>query len=205
MTLRASHVAEALTGAGRWLRTGVVPDGAWFRGLCAAHLRARVDRRWDLPPGETADARGEREIRRAAQKAAIASGLAAAGVTGGALAVWLTEGIAAPVGIPAALLAVVLDAAYTALLGIDLVCDLGALHGARFLPGDPEAVAAVFADALHIDGGPGTLAPRVGRKLMARAFARDLVPVANLAAGAAASYRTILAVGAAATRRVRGG
>jgi hypothetical protein len=163
----------------------VLPDGTWFRGLAAAHLRAHA-----APRPEPADAL----IRRAARKAAVASGLAAAGVTGGALAAVLTEGVAAPVGIPAGVLAIVLDAAYTALLGIDLVCDLGAIHGAPFRR--PEDIAAVFAAALGIDGGDVA----VGKKLMARAFARDIVPVAGLAIGAAASYRTILAVGAAASR-----
>src|SRR5262249_61922151 len=60
---------------------GVLPDGTWFPGLAAAHLRAHAAPR--LEPGETAAARGAREIRRVARKAAIASALAAAGVTGG--------------------------------------------------------------------------------------------------------------------------
>jgi hypothetical protein len=200
LTLGAGKVADALTDVTRRLPATVLPDGAWFPALIDAHLARRGGGRTDRLPGETAAGRGEREIRRVARRAAIASGLAAASVTGGVLAAWLTEGLAAPIGIPAGLLAIVLDAAYTALLGIDLVCDLGVIHGVPF--GDADAVAAVFADALHLDGAPGDLGRRVGKKLMARAFTRDLVPLANLAAGPGRSFRTILALGEAATRRL---
>jgi hypothetical protein len=149
---------------------------SWFASLVAARLEgARLARDTDVP--------------RVARRAAAVGALAAAGVTGGALAAWLTEGLAAPAGVPLALAAVSLDAGYLALLGIDLTRDLGIL--------DPDTIVEVFAEALGVAPDPAA----IGRALVTRALARDVLPIAGLALSAVFSYRTIRHIAAAAERR----
>src|SRR5262249_55750413 len=148
-----SGVGARLRAAAKHFGRGSLSDGTWFQGLVAAHLAGERERarpqHWDraypaLPVAE----RVQREVRKTALKAAATGAGAAPLTTSGELAPLFTEGLAGPIGVPAAVLSMVLEATYKALLQIDLVGDLAAIHGQPFGPGAAGEVTAVFATAV---------------------------------------------------------
>jgi hypothetical protein len=215
--LRLGSVAAV--GIGR-LRTATLLDGSWFERLTRAQLRARADRvdpnRWERRhPGLTLEQRANREVAKASRRGAAAGALAALVTSGGELATLATEGLAAPIGLPAALVSIGLEAAYQALLQLQLVLDLGALHGTPFGADDAGEIAALFALA-HGTGtgtrGPearlaelesGAVAAGVGRALLMRSLAQSAVPVLGLAISAYRGLASAATLGSAAQRHLR--
>ncbi len=224
--LTPAAVAEGAldAGAGGRVRAAVrgvggatLTDGSWFQGLLERHLafHAEHGERTRADGALSVEDRARREVRRAALKTAATGAVAATVATSGELASLLTEGLAAPVGVPAALLSIVLETTYKALLQIDLVCDLGALYGAPFGPRDAGEVTALFAVALAPRGAArgmadelallsnGSLAARVGRSLLRGSFGRNALPVLGLLVSAGFSLAGTHKLGATTQSHLR--
>jgi hypothetical protein len=196
-------------------------DGSWFRRIVTDHVKKHHARitpgHWDeLYPGLDVDARAARQITAVARKAAATGALASLGASTGELLALFTDGLAAPIGIPAAAVSMALEAGYTALLQIDLACDLASMYGVPFDAGDVGEVATLFGLALDVDikkprkaleaEGPegseahvglterlieledGTVATRIGRKLLEDSFVKNVVPFAGIAISARWNY-----------------
>lgn len=218
--------------AARHLQGAALKDGTWFKNLIAAHVKeheqAITAATWDaLYPGLDPEARAEKHIARVALRASAAGALASVGASTGELLALVTEGLAAPVGVPAAAISMALEGAYTALLQIDLACDLGSIYGVPFDPADSGEIATLFAVALGveakdpakktgcekteahgleeriIDLEEGEVATRIGRKLLEESVMRNIVPFVGVAISARWNYVATHALGAKVNRYVR--
>jgi uncharacterized protein (DUF697 family) len=214
-------LAGRVRAAVKHLGAGSISDGSWFHGLVATHLAAHFERadrtHWDrVYPGVSVEDRAKREVRKTALKTAATGAVAATLATSGELLTLLTEGLAGPIGVPAALLSMVLEATYKALLQIDLVCDLGVIYDAPFGPREAGEVTALFAVTLMPRGGVprgmadelallenGALAARVGRRLLHGSFMRNALPILGVALSAGFSHAGTLKLGATAQGYLR--
>jgi uncharacterized protein (DUF697 family)/tellurite resistance protein len=207
-----------LRDVARHLGADSLRDGSWFHRIVTAHVKKHAaevrEEQWDhIYPGLDVDQRAHQQIKRVAAKALAAGVVASTLSSVGGLAALFTEGLAAPVGIPATLLAMVLEGSYTSLLQIDLACDLASIYGVPFDPEDVGEVATLFAVALGVDfkkkrveeGGPdaeqphgltsklieleeGEIAKRIGRKMLEEAVIKNVLPVVGIAVSARWNY-----------------
>jgi hypothetical protein len=192
-------------------------DGSWFQRVVAAHVKkhcaAQDPKRWDrLYPGLDEEVRADARIQSAARKASLAGVMASMGASTRELLSLLTDGLAAPVGVPAAMLSMGLEAAYTSLLQVDLACDLASIYGVPFDAEDMGEVATLFGlsfevdvkrrrptqeerahEEHEIDRGltarlleleDGEIAKRIGKKLIEESVVRNSVPVLGIAISA---------------------
>jgi uncharacterized protein (DUF697 family) len=140
-----------------------------------------------------------------------------------------TDGLAAPVGLPATILSMALEAGYTALLQIDLACDLASIYGVPFDPDDVGEVATLFGVALGVDVQrkpepdevatdedmpkgltaklieleDGDIATRIGRKMLEDSAMKNVVPVLGVAISARWNYVATRRLAATVRRYVR--
>lgn len=218
--------------AARHLGGAALRDGSWFKNLIADHVKNHVraisSATWDAQyPGLVPEARAQRHVERVAIKASAAGALASLGASTGEILALVTEGLAAPVGVPAAMISMALEGAYTALLQIDLACDLASIHGVPFDPDDAGEIATLFAVALGVEpkkpdrsaGGHGSeasglearlmelqegeVATRIGRKLLEEAVMRNIVPFLGVAISARWNYSGTMRLGGKVHRYVR--
>jgi uncharacterized protein (DUF697 family) len=214
------------------LNSAAIKDGTWFPHLIAEHVKnhqaAISAATWDgMYPGLDAEARAEKHTVWVARKAAAAGALASVGASTGELLSLVTEGLAAPVGVPAAMLSMALEGAYTALLQVDLACDLGSIYGVPFDPDDAGEIATLFAVALDIEEKKqekiagaeateaqglearlialeeGQIATRIGRKLLEESVMKNVVPVVGVAISARWNYVATTVFGTKVNRYVR--
>jgi hypothetical protein len=211
-------------------------DGSWFRRIVASHVKKHHatigDRHWDdLYPGLDKEERARRHIKHVARLASAAGALGSLGAGTGELLALVTDGIAAPVGVPAAVLSMALEGAYTSLLQVDLACDLASMYGVPFDADDVGEVATLFGlafeidvkrtkkhddagneDAEDIDGGltaklleleDSAIATKIGKKLLEDAFVRNAIPVAGVFISARWNYVATKRLGAAVNKYVR--
>jgi hypothetical protein len=207
-------------------------EGSWFQSIIAEHARSHSEadsERWeDLHPGVSRDEFAREEIERTARKVTATGIASATGASAGELLLLLTEGLAAPVGLPVAAFSMIFGEAYTAFLQIKLACDLAAIYGAPFDPDDLGEVAALFGRALDIksehapevdeqeDGVPsGRLAgaivelrdnavtKHVGKKLLEQSALKSAIPVLGVALSARWNYVSTWKLGAIVRRHVR--
>ena len=200
---------DALRNAAAHLGGNGVRDGSWFVRLVRTRAKKRqaatVVGQWDRRfPGLDREARAKQVIRAAARKAALAGAVASIGTSTGEIVALVTEGLAAPVGVPAAIVSMVLEAAYTALMQVDLMCDLASIYGVPFDADDTGEIATLFAVALELeldekrpahleavegdDDAPkgllarlgdlqeGQIARRIGKKLLEEAVMSNIIP-----------------------------
>jgi hypothetical protein len=201
-------------------RLGVLPpEGVgWFGALVRDRLRRslaeRTARDWDaLYPGASVEERAARRIASAARKAALSGGLSAAGAHVGEALTVLTEGLTAPMCMPAVALAISAEVVASAKVQIDLVFDLASIHGVAFDLDDTAELATIFELALHgggvAPGGEGrppegdAILARLGRALLEDALL-GLVPLVGIPYSAVHGHRATARVGAVACRRLRG-
>lgn len=223
-----------LRQAAQHLGAKSLKDGSWFKKLVAEHAKKHgtmvTAATWErVYPGLDADQRAQKHIDRVALKASAAGALASIGASTGELLSLLTEGLAAPIGLPAAAMSMGLEAAYTALLQVDLACDLASIYGVPFDPEDTGELATLFAVALEVDlkpkkhggggneseGAPGGLterlidleegevATRIGRKLLEEAVMRNVIPFVGVAISARWNYVATRVLGKKASRYFR--
>jgi len=232
-TLADPAVLAKLRGAAAHLGVKSIRDGSWFQSVMRHHLRAHTaGRSSDVKEhglGVDADDRARRQVQRVALKSAAAGAIASAATSTGEIISLITEGLAAPVGLPAAALAMALEAAYTSLLQIDLACDLALLYGVPFDPDDHGEVAALFGLALDLDvyskkqkeeedagGKPhglfarlmhleeGEIGARIGRKLLEESAMRNVLPVVGVPISARWNYIATQRFGNKVKKYVRG-
>jgi len=208
-------------------------DGSWFRKIVAAHVKKHAAEvhadHWDrVYPGLDVEERARQQIKRVAAKTVTTAVAAATLSSAGELASLFSEGLAAPVGIPATLLAMTLEGTYTSLLQIDLACDLASIYGVPFDPDDVGEVATLFALALEVDvkkKAPnegdedpekprglssklmeledGDLAKKIGRKVLEDAIIKNVLPVIGIAVAARWNYLGTRRLAAAVRKYVR--
>jgi hypothetical protein len=218
--------------AAKHLNGPALKDGSWFKNLIAEHAqdhhKAISAATWDtLYPGLDAETRAERHIAQVARRASMAGVLAACGASTGELLALVTEGLATPVGVPAAMLSMGLEGAYTALLQIDLACDLASIYGVPFDPNDAGEIATLFAVALEVaekkpekksgaekteaegltarllDLEEGEVATRIGRKLLEESVMKNIVPFVGIGISARWNYVATRRFGQKTNRYVR--
>jgi hypothetical protein len=230
---RHEEEMASLRDAARHMGVDRLRDGTWFQRIVEAHVKKHAASigpgHWDaLYPGLDVEARAHKQIRRVARKAAAAGVAASAGASTGELLSLFTDGLASPVGVPAAALSMALEAGYTSLLQIDLVCDLASIYGVPFDAGDAGEVATLFGLALEVDvkkrgkkegedarEAPtgltaklldlegGDIATRIGRKMLEDSVMKNVVPIVGLAISARWNYVATRKLAAAVTKYVR--
>jgi uncharacterized protein (DUF697 family) len=225
-----------LRDAARHMGVERLRDGTWFRRIVANHVRKHCSTitadHWDRRyPGLDAEARARTQIAGVARRAAVTGAFASVGASTGELLSLFTEGLAAPVGLPATIVSMALEAGYTAMLQIDLVCDLASIYGVPFDPDDVGEVATLFGLALGIevkrkheeeteesrddDVVPsgltarlieledGEIATRIGRKMLEDAVIKNIVPVLGVGIAARWNYVGTRRIAAAARKYIR--
>ncbi len=235
---RRDQELNQLRDAAKQLGVDKLRDGSWFRRIVAAHVKKHcatiTAEHWETKyPGLDIESRARKQIRGVALRAAATGAFASVGASTGELLSLFTEGLGAPVGVPAAMMSMALEAGYTALLQIDLVCDLASIYGVPFDPDDVGEVATLFGLALEIDikerrkghkgGGErgedaeaphgltaklmeleeGDVAKRIGRKLLEEAVVKNIVPVLGVGIAARWNYVGTRKIAAAARKYVR--
>jgi hypothetical protein len=224
---------QKMRDAAKHLGAATLRDGSWFARTVATHVKKHCELMsgayWEKTyPGLDPEERADREIHKTAWKAAGAGMLASVGASTGELLALFTEGLAAPVGVPAAAVSMAGEGAYTALHQIDLACDIASIYGVPFDGDDVGEVATLFALALdieledpdeeqkrkaeHKDEGmmerlmeleEGEVATRIGRKLLEEAVMRNILPIVNVPISARWNYVATKKLGQHVKRYVR--
>jgi hypothetical protein len=228
------HQMTKLRDAAKQMGVSKLADGSWFRQIVAAHIKKHAatitPAHWEtLYPGVPVEERARRQIAGVARKAAASGALASVGTSTGELLSLFTDGLAAPIGVPATIVSMALEAGYTALLQIDLACDLASIYGVAFDPDDVGEVATLFGVALGVDvqkkPAPddvgedgdepkgltaklieledGDIATRIGRKMLEDSAMKNIVPVLGVAISARWNYVATLRLAATVRRYVR--
>ena len=222
-----------LRDAAKQMGVDKMRDGSWFRRIVVSHVKKHhatiTAEHWDrLYPGLDAEQRAHKQIGSVARKAAATGVLASAGASTGELLSLFTDGLAAPIGVPAAMLSMALEAGYTALLQIDLVCDLASIYGVAFDPDDVGEVATLFGLALEVEvketkkkeeldekEAPhgltaklieledGDIATRIGRKMLEESVVKNIIPVLGMGIAARWNYVATRKLAAHAKKYVR--
>ena len=222
-----------LRDAAKQLGVHSLRDGSWFRKIIAAHVKKHAAAvhadHWDrVYPGLDVEERARQQIKRVARKTVATAVVASTLSSAGELASLFSEGLAAPVGIPATILAMTMEGTYTSLLQIDLACDLASIYGVPFDPDDVGEVATLFALALEVDvkkKAPGEgeddpekphglahklmeledgdLAKKIGRKMLEDAVIKNVLPVVGIAVAARWNYLGTRRLAAAVRKYVR--
>jgi tellurite resistance protein len=235
-TLADPAILAKLRGAAAHLGIKSIRDGSWFQSVMRHHLRAhttgQMEKTSDVKEhglGVDVDDRAHRQVQRVAIKSAAAGAIASAATSTGEIISLLTEGLAAPVGLPGAALAMALEAAYTSLLQIDLACDVAMLYGVPFNPDDHGELATLFGLALDLDvyskkqkeeedagGKPhglfarlmhleeGEIGTRIGRKLLEESMLRNVLPIVGVPISARWNYMATVRFGNKVKKYVRG-
>ena len=205
--------ATQLRDAARQIGVDKLRDGSWFQRVVADHVKkhlAATDAgRWAARhPGKDLEERASLEIKRAARRAAAAGIVASTGASTGEILALVTEGLAVPVGVPIAIVCMILEAAYTSFLQIDLACDLASMYGVPFDADDIGEVATLFGLSLEVDvkkrrpihedetrSEPdeergltaklqeledGELAKKIGKKLIEESVMRNAIPLLGI-------------------------
>ncbi len=209
-------------------------EGGWFQRVVTKHIKKHAAEinaaHWEhLYPGLDAEERATRVINKAIVKASTAGAMASIGASTGELLSLFTEGLAAPIGLPAAVSSMVAEATYTAKLQIDLACDLASIYGVPFDPDDFGEVATLFGLALEVDVTKkkedeetteqkeakkgitaslmeledGEFAKRIGRKLLEESVMRNIIPVFGIAISARWNWVATKKFAAAARKYAR--
>jgi len=218
-----------IRAAFRGMRLSHLRQGGWFKEILEQHARRHQTRstqaHWDaLYPGLDVEERADRHVRAVARKASAAGALASVGASAGELLSLITDGLGAPVGVPAAILSMVAEGAYTTLAQLDLASDLASMYGVPF-GADVDEMSLLFA--LSIGAPPekkeeeptapapkgllsrlmaledGKVANQLGKKLMEDAVLRNIVPIVGIAISARWNYVATRNFGAHVRRYIR--
>ena len=219
-----------LRDAARNIGVDKLRDGSWFRRIVTDHVKKHVhaidSSYWQkMYPDLDVEERAHKQIVGVAARASAAGAMASLGASTGEILSLLTEGLGAPVGLPAAALSMMLEAGYTTLLQIDLACDLASIYGVPFDADDVGEVATLFGLALGVNVkekkkedemeapsgmmakliqlGEGEIATRIGRKLLEDAVLRNIIPIVGIAISARWNFVATKKLGACVKKYVR--
>lgn len=200
MRLGRTPIADFAGHAGR-------QDGrGWFARVVRAVVeqRARTGRAdWEsLYPAMSADERARSHVARVAKKAARSGAVFATCAQTTELLLAATEGLAAPLALPALLGYAAAGAMALALAQVRLVCDIAEIYGVEL---DAAAIGRILAAAL---GEPAAAVEDVLLDELGRTIAKEAlvgsVPVLGVALSVCGNYRSTKRVGDAAVRALRG-
>ncbi|HWZ88818.1 MAG TPA: hypothetical protein VNW92_08205, partial [Polyangiaceae bacterium] len=222
--------SEKVRDAVRGLRPGEIRDGRWFRRILEQHVqkhqRSSSEARWAaLYPSLDVDSRVEKHIKTVARKASAAGALASVGASTGELLSLVTEGLAAPIGVPAVLLSMVAEGTYTTLAQLDLASDIASMYGVPF-GDDVSEMSTLFAIAMGVEAKKqdtaasekpkskgllarlmdledGEVANHLGKKLIEDAVLRNIMPVVGIAISARWNYVATLKFASHVCRYIR--
>jgi hypothetical protein len=223
--------SEKVKDAIRGFRVGEVRDGTWFRRLLEQHVQrhraSSTDSHWAaLYPGLDVDARVAKHIKAVATRASAAGAIASVGASTGELLSLVTEGLAAPIGVPAVLLSMVAEGTYTTLAQLDLASDLASMYGVPF-GRDVSEMSTLFAIAMGVEAKKkqgadapeeskskgllarlmdledGEVANHLGKKLIEDAVLRNIMPVVGIAISARWNYVATLKFASHVCRYIR--
>ena len=229
-TLWAEKVKDALHG----FRFGHIRDGSWFRRILEQHVKRHQatssEAYWSaLYPGLDKEERADKHVKRVARRASAAGALASIGASTGEMLALMTEGLAAPIGVPAAMLAMVGEGTYTTLAQLDLASDLASMYGVPF-GGDVDEMSTLFSLAMGTEPKKkkknaddeektpdkpkglltrlmaledGEVANHLGKKLLEDAVLRNIVPVVGIAISARWNYVATLNFASHVRRYIR--
>jgi hypothetical protein len=225
-----------LRDAAKHIGVDKLRDGSWFQRVVAGHVKKHLSAvnasTWGaLYPGLDVEERAARRIQSVARKVAAAGVAASLGASTGELLSLLTEGLAAPIGLPAAVLSMTLEAAYTSLLQVDLACDLASIYGVPFDVDDVGEVATLFGLSLEVDVKrrrptqedeeaneadaddgltakllkleDGEIAKRIGKKLLEESVMRNGIPILGVAISGRWNYVATKRLGKTVKKYVR--
>jgi hypothetical protein len=217
----ASPDVEGLRESARRLGVLRAEREGWFGELVRGRLRRALFERtatnWDrVYPGLDAEARAERHAGAAARRAALTGGISAGFAHVGEVVTVFTEGLAAPLCVPAVAAAIVGDIVACAKVQIELVFDLASIHEVAFDLHDTAELAKIFDLALRGDARAGAevdgrwpspaagnaLLARLGRGLLDDAML-GLVPFVGIPYTATSNYRATRRVARVAARALR--
>ncbi len=222
-----------LRHAMKHVRSQAIREGTWFTELILAHINRLQERLANgtfdarhahLPPDE----RRKRIIAEDSWHAATAGALGATGSNAGGILSLVTDGLAAPVGIPAAALSMIAEAAYTALVHVNLVCELATIYGVPFHADEQDDVVSIFSVALGVEqdatptqkprvkkkGSPAELlagvitsdekdvGKRVGNQLLEESVMRNIGPLVGMVVSARWNYQATKRIGASAMAHI---
>jgi hypothetical protein len=210
---RVESELEKLRQAARKQGFDHMTNGTWFQRLVASHIKKHAAEigadHWDrLYPKLDEEERAKKRIGMTARRAAAAGALASVGASTGELLALVSEGLAAPIGLPAAALSMFAEAAYTARLQIDLACDLASIYGVPFDPNDLGELTTLFGLGFEVDVKQhatekretdgvtaklmeledGEVAKRIGRKLLEESVVRNVLPIVGVPISARWNY-----------------
>ncbi len=204
--VHGDSVLEHLRAAARRSGTSTEHEAGWFGRVLRERLARKSAERpdWSVVYGElSVEEMARRRIARACRKAALGGGVCSVGAHAGAAVLLMTEGLAAAAGAPSVLAAVAADTLYSAVVRIDLACDLASIYGVPFHVGDDGELATVFEIAFNVrrDAVPAKslrpgriLAPNDAEMLasigdrLAREAVLGLVPLVGIPFAAVESY-----------------
>jgi hypothetical protein len=204
---------EKLRAAARKQGFDHMTNGTWFQRLVASHIKKHAAEigpdHWNrLYPKLDVEERASKRIGIAARRAAAAGAFASVGASTGELLALVSEGLAAPIGLPAAALSMFAEAAYTARLQVDLACDLASIYDVPFDPNDLGELTTLFGLGFEVDVKQhkseqrdtsgvtaklmeledGEVAKRIGRKLLEESVVRNVLPVVGIPISARWNY-----------------
>jgi hypothetical protein len=206
--------AEKVKDTLRGFRLADIRDGTWFQRILERHVQkhqaSSSEAYWAaLYPGLDVDARAEKHINGVARRASAAGALASIGASAGELLSLVTEGLGAPIGLPAALLSMVAEGTYTTLAQLDLASDLASMYGVPF-GNDIAEMSTLFAIAIGVevkkkqsaeapekpkglvsrltDLESGEVATHLGKKVIEESVLRNIMPVIGIAISARWNY-----------------
>jgi hypothetical protein len=188
----------------------------WFGRALRERLQSAKSR--GVASEGTPRERAERQIARACRKTAMGGGIASAGAHVGELATLVTEGLAVPLAIPEVLASVVAERVYSAVVQIDLACDLAMIYGVPFDVSDAGELGAIFDVVLFagrsrpsrpratlerlVAPDDTELLARIGRGLLEEALL-GLVPLLGIPCTLARNYRATRRLGDRVLAHVR--
>jgi hypothetical protein len=217
----ASPAVEGLRESARRLGVLRADPAGWFGELVRGRLRRALFERtatdWDrIYPGLGVEARAERHVAAAARRAALTGGISAGFAHVGEVVTVFTEGVAAPLCVPAVAAAMLGDIVACAKVQIEMVFDLASIHQVAFDLHDTAELARIFDLALRGDARAGAeidgrwpspaagdaLLARLGRGLLDDAML-GLLPFVGIPFSATSNYRATRRVAAVAGRALR--
>jgi hypothetical protein len=216
----ASPDVRSLRESARRLGVLRVERAGWLGELVQERLRRALFERtatdWDaVYPGLDVEARAERHAAAAARRAALTGGISAGFAHVGEVVTVFTEGLAAPLCVPAVAAAIAGDVVASAKVKIELIFDLASIHGVAFDLHDTAELARILDLALRDDEPsaepegrwaiPATgdaLLARLGRGLLDDAML-GLLPFVGIPYSARSNYRATHRVAVAARRALR--
>jgi tellurite resistance protein len=195
-----------------------VRSGKWFEKLLTHYVKFWEAQRATRVSSASSEPERAAAARRLIDKSALKAALAGAGcagiVTAASVSTAETGGAAAPVVLPTAAASMIAELIVRSLLHLDLCCELAALNGVRFPPGQEAELVRLYALAVgaemhETEDDPGRglvervvrlqqtgdLGKLVASRVVGEALLRNVLPFADVFVSSLSNYRLTREVG----------